>query len=293
MKRLMNTKPSNICFIFGFSILLILFAPIRGHASNQQIDWVFGPAIVDLGEDLAQIDLDEEFVFANPEDTRILMEEIGNPPSGREIGLIIPKVDNPKYFIVLEYFPVGYVKDDEKESIDGDAILESIRQGTEHANKLRQEKGFAPLNVVGWYEEPHYDIDSHNLVWAIVAESGENQVVNYDVRLLGRHGYISAVLVTDPETLQYDKRHVEATIANLSYKQGRSYAEYVKGDKVAKIGLTALIAGGAATVAAKTGLLKMLAKSWKLVFAGLAAFFGALGKTFKSLFGKKKESEVA
>ena len=293
MKKLKHTNPNYICFIFGFLILLLVFAPIRGHAANQQIDWVYGPAIVDLGEDLAQIDLDEEFVFANPEDTRMLMEQIGNPPSGREIGLIIPRTEDPKYFIVLEYFPVGYVRDDEKESIDADAILESIREGTQHANKLRQKNGFAPLNVVGWYEQPHYDIDSHNLVWAIVAESGGNQVVNYDVRLLGRHGYISAVLVTDPETLQYDKRHVETTIANLSYKQGKSYAEYVKGDKVAKIGLTALIAGGAATVAAKTGLLKMLAKSWKLVFAGLAAFFGALGKTFKSLFGKKRDSDIA
>jgi uncharacterized membrane-anchored protein len=293
MKRLKGTKLDNACFIFGFLILLLLFAPIQGHAANQQIDWVPGPAIVDLGKDLAQMDLGEEFVFANPEDTRMLMEQIGNPPSDREIGLIVPKVEDPKYFIVLEYFPVGYVKDDEKESIDADAILESIRQGTEQANKQRQEKGFAPLNVVGWYEEPHYDMDSHNLVWAIIAESGENQVVNYDVRLLGRHGYISAVLVTDPATLQYDKRQVEKTIANLSYKKGKSYAEYVKGDKVAKIGLTALIAGGAATVAAKTGLLKMLAKSWKLVFAGLAAFFGAVGKTFKSIFRKKRDSEIA
>ncbi len=292
MKTLMDTGPNNTCFIFGFLIILLVCIPIQGHARDQQVNWVPGPAIVDLGEDLAQMNLGEEFVFGNPEATRLVMERIGNPTSGNEIGLIIPKNDDQNYFIVFEYFPIGYVKDDEKESIDADAILESIKKGTEHANKIRQEKGFAPLNVVGWYEEPHYDINSHNLVWAIIGESRGEQMVNYDVRLLGRHGYISAVLVTDPATLQFDKRQVEKTIANLSYKKGKTYAEYVKGDRVAKIGLTALVAGGAATVAAKTGLLKMLAKSWKLVFAGIAAFFATLGKTLKSIFRRRRSSEI-
>ncbi len=57
---------------------------------------------------------------------------------------------------------------------------------------------------------------------------------------------------------------------------------------MAEYGLTALVAGGAGVVAAKTGL---LAKFWKFIVAGVVA----IGAFFKRIFGfgKKDASGTA
>jgi uncharacterized membrane-anchored protein len=149
--------------------------------------------------------------------------------------------------------------------------------------------------VTGWFEKPHYDAKSHNLVWAIEAkgEVDTDRSVNYDVRLLGRKGYISATLVTDPSALQADLPHVQTLLSGFSFQDGKRYADFVSGDKVAEYGLTALIAGGAAAGAAKLGLFaylgKLFAKGGKFIILGLAA----LGAGLKKMFGGKKEETGA
>jgi uncharacterized membrane-anchored protein len=86
----------------------------------------------------------------------------------------------------------------------------------------------------------------------------------------------------------------------FSYTSGNRYAEFMKGDKVAGYGLTALIAGGAAAAAVKTGLFAKLFKViaaagaalWKFIviaFAAIARFFKQIGAAIKNLFAKKKK----
>jgi uncharacterized membrane-anchored protein len=269
-----------------FTAFLLLFFSRPGLSQPPETNWVEGPKTVDLGENIAMIELGQDYLFADAKDTRKLMASVGNPPTNHEVGLIIPKNREAGWFIVFEYRPVGYVRDTEKDAIDSDAILKSIKGGTERANKVREEKGFAPLNVLGWYEKPHYDTQSHNLVWALLAESKEGKVVNYNVRLLGRHGFMSTVLVTDPSTLAACKPEVDTIIKNFSYKSGKSYAEFVKGDKVAQYGLTALIAGGAGAAAVKLGFFKILAKFWKIVAVAVIGFLGVLWRIIKAILGR-------
>jgi uncharacterized membrane-anchored protein len=270
-----------------FLMLVLLFSN-TGMAQQPRVNWVVGPTTVDLGKNLAELMLDGEYIFANAGDTRKLMEMIGNPPSNSEIGLIGPRTEGQDWYIVFEHEAVGYIKDDEKGKIDADAIIKNIKAGTERSNEYRRKRGIPPLHVKGWYKEPYYDEETHNLTWAILGESGGTEIVNHNVRLLGRDGYISAVLVTDPKTLDGLIGELDGVIANVAYKQGRSYAEYVKGDKIAKYGLTALIAGGAATAAVKFGLFKYLAKFWKIIAVGAVAVFSAIAKAFSSRFKKKE-----
>jgi uncharacterized membrane-anchored protein len=116
------------------------------------------------------------------------------------------------------------------------------------------------------------------------SDDGE-QSVNYNIRLLGRQGYMSATLVTDPSTLAADKAEVEQLLGGYHFKQGKTYAEFTDGDKLAGYGLTALIAGGAGAAAVKLGLFKVLAKAWKLVVVGFLAVVAFLKKIVSSLFG--------
>ncbi|TNF48488.1 DUF2167 domain-containing protein [bacterium] len=277
---------SRITGCLGLAVLGVFFV-LQGSvaAEESQVMWVEGPKVVDVGSNLAQINLSSEYLFANGDDTRAIMSYIGNPPTDYEVGMVASKDENANWFIVFEHYPVGYIRDDDKDNIDAAAILESYRKGTEEGNEERVKQGFSPLKIVGWYEEPFYDEQTHNLTWAMLAEDNEGQVVNYNIRLLGRKGYMSAVLVADPSTLTALKPQLAGIIGNLSYKSGNRYAEFVQGDKVAKYGLTALVAGGAGAAAVKFGLFKALAKFGKAIVVAILAFIAAIWKLIRNFFG--------
>ena len=113
-----------IVFI-SISFLLFLI-PTQCLSQPIELNWIPGPQTVNLGNNLAQIDLGKDYQFANSEDTRKLMEYYGNPPNPDIVGSITPKHGDASWFILFNYSPLGYVRDDERDNIDSTAILESI-----------------------------------------------------------------------------------------------------------------------------------------------------------------------
>jgi uncharacterized membrane-anchored protein len=266
-------------------IIVLILVPAVLFAQDE-IPWVEGPGTMSLG-DQAEIYVDAGYLFADAEATKAIMQMLGNQVSHQEQGLVAPASEDKNWILIFEFDPVGYVSDDDKDDIDADAILQSISEGTEEANRHRIEQGFSPLHVVGWSEEPRYDTVTNNLVWAILGQNEEGeQSVNYNVRLLGRQGYMSATLVTDPLTLAADKIEAEQLLTGYQFKQGMRYAEFREGDKLAGYGLTALIAGGAGAAAVKLGFFKVLAKAWKLVVIGFLAVVAFLKKLVSGLLGR-------
>ncbi|MEG4022462.1 MULTISPECIES: DUF2167 domain-containing protein [unclassified Microcoleus] len=279
-------------FFLGLFIALNL-TPVVAATTPPKVNWNEGPHIVSLGDNLAQLNLPKGYLFANAEDTSKLMEYMGNIPSKQDIGLVVPNTPNKDWFVVFSYDPLGYVKEDESQSIDSKAILESIKTGTEEENKQRQSKGLPSLVITGWQEVPHYDQASHNLVWALFATENGNPVVNYNTRKLGRGGVTSITLVTSPTELPLLKPEIEKLVANYDYVTGNKYSDFIQGtDKVAEIGLTALIAGGVGAAAVKTGVFAKvllffvvaLKKIWIFLIIGL-------GGLFKKLFGGQKPQD--
>lgn len=254
--------------------------------------WEDGPKSVVMGNDLAEVALEETETYLGAKESQRLLQDMGNITNGTEVGLIAPRSEDESWFVVFEYEAIGYVKDDEKDAIDADALLASIKEGTEAANEQRAEMGRPGLHVVGWAEPPHYDEKSHNLVWGILAKSDDGrEIVNYNVRVLGRGGVMSATLVDAPDRIAAAKPALTSLLARFDYRPGKKYAEWKQGDKVAAYGLTALVAAGAGAAAVKTGLfaklLQLLAKAGKAVFLAAAALLATLAKVFKSLFGRK------
>ncbi len=287
-------KRHRSLFCWGTMLLFLIAGNAQGQES--EISWVTGPATVTLGDDVAEIKLPAGYRFADAEATRTLMQAMGNPPSQQEVGLITP-AGEANWFVVFEYAPVGYVKDDDQAEIDADALLKSIREATEQANEERQKLGGGALHVTDWSERPHYDSASHNLVWALEAVDETSQTsVNYNVRLLGRRGYMSITLVTEPNLLAAQKPEVQKLLASFSYQQGSRYAEFVSGDKLAGYGLTALVAGGAGAAAAKLGLFailgKFFAKAGKLIVVGLIALGALFKRIWASLRGRSTASQT-
>ena len=239
----------------------------------QQAKWTRGPATYDV-ETVAELKLPEGYAAVSGADARRISEALRNPVGDQNFTLVF----TDKWYIKFTFDDMGYVKEDEKGSLDANAIFESIREGTERANAERAKRGWPPLKLVGWQEPPHYDDQTHNLTWAIRAEANGVPVVNYDTRVLGRRGVMRVKLVTDPETLPTAVAEFNTFLAGYSFKKGNRYAEWVQGDKVAAVGLTALITGGAAAVAVKSGLLKSL---WKVLAAAGVASLAFFRKIFK------------
>ncbi len=283
---------------FSFAVFGLSAFAQEGEESESpgaKVQWVKGPATVDLGKDLAALEVPEGFSFANAADTRAVLEAMGNQTDGSELGLVIPDTEGQDWFVVFEWQPVGYVKDADKEKIDADELLESIQEGTEAGNEWRKENNIPALHVTGWAESPNYDAASHNLVWATLAtsEGRAGQSANYNMRLLGRKGVVSVTLVESADKLDAAKPGAMALVKGFSFKEGSRYAEWKEGDKLAEYGLTGLVAAGAGVAAVKLGLFGVVAKFFgklgKAAIALVVAVGAGISKLFNMFRGKKNE----
>jgi uncharacterized membrane-anchored protein len=247
----------------------------EGPSPLAGVQWQKGPCKASLGSE-GILTVPKGYRFTGQAGTRKMLEAMQNPVKDAEVGLLFS--DEESWIVIFEWHDVGYVSDEEKGKLDPDAILKSIREGTEHANQQRKSKGWAPVEVVGWQQQPNYDSESKNLQWAVLGRSEREEIVNYNTRILGRRGYMSANLVADPKQLKEAVPAYKSILKAFSYNTGGGYAEFRKGDKIAQYGLTALITGGAAAVAIKSGLLPKLLKG-----LGVAVVAGLAG--LKKMFG--------
>ena len=242
-----------------------------------------GPVQARLGT-MAEVGVPEGRVFLEASAAKELLSAWGNIPSGRELGAIVDseflrKPGLPAVF--FEFDAIGFVKDDEKDDLDADAILEGLRKNQEAGNVARKERGYSTLTLTGWQTPPRFDDTTKNLEWGIAVQDSEGtQSINYDVRLLGRNGVMNASLLCNPEAFAGAQPLLRSAIGNFRYLEQHRYGDYQKGDKLAEYGLIGLIGGGGLLAAGKLGFFKLLGKFWKFVAAGVAALVVAIKKLF-------------
>jgi uncharacterized membrane-anchored protein len=227
---------------------------VGAEQATPQLSWQTGPTEVKLG-DQAILSLPAGYRFLGAQQTQDVLKRMGNFPSGEELGLIASSKEQ-NWFVVVRYVDSGYVKDDDAANWNADEMYTAIKEGTEHDNKQREAQGFPAVILRGWEEKPHYDQQAHKVVWALSNAVKSDVDVNYNTLALGRYGYMSMNMVGSLGELPELKPHVQALLANMNFVEGKRYANFNSAtDKVAAVGLTALIAGAAF----KSGL---LAKLW-------------------------------
>lgn len=251
------------------AVAVPLAAQEAGGDAAAQPDWQPGPTEGDLGN--AAIAVPEGYLFLDDDETRRILERMGNLTNGSERGAVFPAADDEDWFVVFEFDEVGYVKDDEKDELDHDALLAEMREGSVASNERRREAGLPELRLVGWEQPPSYDPETNNLQWCLRYDSTDGPVLNCNIRMLGRRGVMSATLVADPEDLAAAMPRTRELLRGYDFRSGERYAEFSRGDKVAEYGLKGLLLGGAAAAAVKTGLFKKLGKFIVLIVAGAAA----------------------
>ncbi len=279
--RTRTLLPGLVC------LLTFLAAPVSAQEGEPApLNWQRGPMTAPIGNDVAEMTIGEDYLFLDAAETQRFLELNQNPVSGEELATIAPISEEKGWFVIFEFSEVGYVSDEEKDDLDPEAILSSIREGTEAANDVRRERGWPTMSILGWHEEPHYDEDTNNLSWAIIGESEGHKNVNRLVKLLGRKGVMTATLVASEEELPAAVGDVNTLFSEYRYRPGSTYAEYLPGtDKLAEYGLTALVVGGAGAALVKSGL---LARLWKPIALGLVAFGAAIKRFF---FGGSSEHD--
>jgi len=278
-------------FALALGCIAVTSSPLHAQTSDakRKLGLIQGPSQAKL-KDVAQVQVPEGYVFIDGNGLRALLKKAGEPTSGNELGLLRPT--NHSWSVIFEFSPEGYVKDDEKNSLNADKLLADIKAANAEANKERVRNGNAPLEVVGWEQPPKYDETTHNLEWCIRGTSEDHAILNYNTKLLGRKGVMEVVLIVDPEKLPETMPAFRNVLANYSFQTGQTYAEYRPGDKVAKYGLAALVVGGAAVGAAKLGLftslLLLFKKGFKLVIVAVVAIIASIKKVLGKIFGRRQ-----
>jgi len=229
----------------------------------------------------ASITVSNGYAFLNSQGARRFLELQGNPPRDNRY-IIAPK--NLHWFGVFLFEPIGYVKDDE--SIDPDALLQTLKEQNRAGLDERKRQGLPALYLDGWFVPPHYDIQTKRLEYGTKLHDDTNEItVNYVIKILGRGGVMDALLVSSPNSLEADTREFKAVLSNFSFDAGQRYSEFRSGDKVAEYGLAALVVGGAAAAAMKSGALKGMMKFLWVGVLGIGAVFWSF---IKKMFGGKE-----
>ena len=235
---------------------------------------------------MAEVAIPKGYRFTSSSGTQKMLQMYDNIPSSNELGMLTTEGLGP--WIIFEFNDVGYVKDDDKDELNADKLMETLRAGQEEGNKRRREMGVGELELLGWAVPPRYNAQTHNLEWAtrIRSKDGGGESINYNTRLLGRKGVMEVALVCAPDEMDNLMPEYQRIMTGHKYITGESYAEYRAGDKVAQYGLAALVAGGAAVAAGKMGLFAKLSTLFAKLGKGIIVVIVAVGAALKSLLAK-------
>lgn len=265
---------------------------------NKYIDSVnnsfhYEKGIIQLPGGKASINIPPGFKFLNKQQSeKVLVDLWNNPPEQAKnvLGMIFPEKSSPlsdsSYTFVVEFEEMGYIKDDDAEKIDYDEMLKNIHEGEAEENKERVKAGYQSLHLVGWAQQPFYDKEKKVLHWAKEIEFGGEEgahTLNYNVRILGRHGVLSLNAVCTMNELSLVKANISKVLTMAQFTDGNAYADFdPKVDKIAAWTIGGLVAG---KVLAKVGFfavfLKYIGVLWKFILLGIAACFGFIKKLFK------------
>ena len=230
----------------------------------------------------ATLNLSTDFRFLDADDAqRVLHDFWGNPPDGDVLGMLVPRDasladEKNSWAVVITYSDDGYVSDTEAASIDYDKMLRDMQQEDREANPERRKQGYPAVELVGWATPPHYDSGTNKLYWAkeLDFEGAPEHALNYDIRVLGRGGYLSFNAVAGMHQLAMVQAAMPQVLSMAEFDAGQRYTDFnASTDKVAAYGIGALVAGA---IAAKAGLFAKL-------FALLIAFKKAIAVGFVAL----------
>jgi len=243
----------------------------------------------------ASLALTPEFRYLDAKDSQSVLERLwGNPPDDRVLGMLVPTSaplsdEKNSWAVVITYSDDGHISDDDAAKLDYDKMLKDMQSETHDSNPERKKQGYPELELVGWAQKPHYDASTNKLYWAKELAFGDahEHTLNYDIRALGRGGYLSLNAVAGMHQLPMVESEMQKVLAMTQFDAGARYADFnASTDKVAAYGIGALVVGA---IAAKAGLfaklLVLLVAAKKFIVIGVLAVVAGV----KKFLGRKSQ----
>ena len=274
-----------------------MFAAYEAYLDSIDQTFEYEQGKINLGARIATLKVPEGFKYLNGTDSeRVLVDIWGNPPSDeKSLGMLVPAdhsvLADSIFVINITYSEDGYIDDSDAKDIDYDELLEEMQADTRDANEYRLQEGYPSVDLIGWASPPFYDAESKKLHWAKELKFGADEIntLNYNIRILGRKGYLQLNAISDVGMLGSVKENINPILASVDFNPGYKYSDFDPDiDQIAAYGIGGLIAGkvlAKAGILAKVGIL--LAKFWKIIVFGVIGFFAVVRNFFS---GKKKDS---
>ncbi len=110
--------------------------------------------------------------------------------------------------------------------------------------------------------------------------------MNYNIRVLGRKGFLVLNAIGDIGVLGKVQEDIDPILASVDFNPGFRYSDFNPDvDEIAAYGIGGLIAG---KVLAKAGIFAVLLKFWKIIALAVVGAFSAFRK---KIFGTKEEEK--
>lgn len=261
-----------------------------------QADSISGQTgVVNLPSAHCTLNVPEGFIFLDAQSTKHLLVDYWDNPTEKLNGVLgtMVKSDagifyNVETAYVISYDNCGYVSDEDAASIDYNALLKDMQEGIKEENKNNPTG--QKWELVGWGWQPTYDNQKKVLAWSKHYRiDDENEVINYDVRVLGKAGFVVITAVASPEAKNQLMADNAAIVNSVMYDKGYKYSDFNPDtDHVAEWTIGGLIAG---KVLAKAGFWAVLAKFSKLIIIAIIAFFAAIRKKIARWLGLSKDED--
>jgi uncharacterized membrane-anchored protein len=246
--------------------------------------WTPGPLTANLA-DRATIDVPAGYYYLDAAATKRLLSSKQQTSDGREFGTILRLGESGNWFAVFAHSDAGHIDDSEAAALDPVTLLTALQQTNQRVNAERATHGWAAKDLQTWHRPPSYSAATNRLTWSTRVGSGDAAVIHYDVRLLGRRGVMSARLVTTPDAVLLSTSQFVEVMLTYAFNDGARYSDFREGETVVEAGLTTLIVGDVAPVAAESGYFPGF---W--VATGFAIVAVALGA---ALFWRRREEQPA
>lgn len=260
---------------------------------NNAFTYQYGK--ISLQDGLAEINIPKGYKFLDAKQSEYVLSDLwGNPPS-EVLGLLFPENTSPldenfTYAVEVTYSNDGYIDDEDAKNLDYADLLKEMQEDADAINPERKKQGYPAINLVGWASTPFYDAENKKLHWAkeLKFEGEELNTLNYNIRVLGRKGYLNLNAIGTIDILPLFKKDVDNILTSVSFTDGNTYADFNPDiDKVAAYGIGGLIAG---KVLAKAGVFAILLKFWKVIAVAIAGLFAAFKK---KIFGGSDEDDIS
>jgi uncharacterized membrane-anchored protein len=244
----------------------------------------------------AHFDLGADFRYLDKNDADQVLEHFWrNPHDDAVLGMVVPAglplTDDHSWAVVITRTDEGHIADDDAAKTDYAELLKKMQEGDKEENEERKKAGYPEINLVGWAETPRYDAANKKLYWAreLSSPGAEQHTLNYDIRILGRTGYISLNAVAGMNDIATVRTGMQQLLPKIEFDTGKRYADFDPShDHLAAYGIAALVAGGIAAKAglfAKIGVILLALKKFVIfIIAGIAA-------GIKKLFGGKDKNK--